>query len=103
MKKILTIMILSIALSGCAFFSEDNEEEVRTSIVTDAEYADFAKNVTVVAQKEDYVEYEYKNIRVDDMAVLAALYCHDQDKKKAYLDKIILYQNNARRAKFICR
>lgn len=101
MKKIFGLGLIFLSLAGCTYFSDANKPEYTE--LTTAEYADFAKNVIVVKQTDTLVEYEYKNIRIDDMAVLAALYCNDHNKKKAYLDTIQLYQNNSRRARFICR
>lgn len=90
---------LSIAimfLGGCSLFSDN------VPVLTDAEYADYAKNVTIADQGDNYIIYEYRNIRVDDLAVLAALYCNDHNSTRAYLGNITLYHNNARRVKFIC-
>ncbi len=94
-----------IMLCACSYFSEmtDSSSEPQAPVLTDADYADYAKNVTVAAQGENFVVYEYKNIRVDDLAILAALYCKDHNSLQAYLDNITLYHNNARRAKFLCR
>ena len=101
MKRNVFFILMLLGLAGCShtsFFEEQKFEELSS-----AEYSDFAKNVIVVKQTEDSVEYEYKNIRVDDMAVLAAIYCHEHNHKKAYLDTIQLYHNNSRRARFVCR
>lgn len=101
MKKIFGLGLIFLSLAGCAYFSDGEKAEYTE--LTSAEYSDFAKNVIVVKQTENFVEYEYKNIRVDDMAVLAAIYCHEHNHKKAYLDTIQLYHNNSRRARFVCR
>lgn len=105
MIKKLWISIAVTILSACSYFPDMHSmfDTQDTSVLTEVDYADYAKNVTVAAQGENYVIYEYKNIRVDDLAVLAALYCHDHNSTRAYLDNITLYHNNARRAKFICR
>ena len=100
-KNFLLGLVLSM-LCSCSYFS-DRLGGQEAPVLTDADYADYAKNVTVAAQGDNFVVYEYKNIRVDDLAVLAALYCNDHNSTRAYIDNITLYHNNARRAKFMCR
>ncbi len=103
-KRFLTCTLL-LMLSACTYFSElkDKFSSPQAPVLTSADYADYAKNVSIAGQGENYIIYEYKNIRVDDLAVLAALYCHEQNNSRAYLENITLYHNNARRAKFMCR
>ncbi len=105
MIKKFFLSVAVISLCGCSYFSDftDMFQSQEAPVLTDADYADYAKNVTVAAQGDNYVIYEYRNIRVDDLAVLAALYCKDHNSTRAYLDNITLYHNNARRAKFMCR
>ncbi len=62
----------------------------------------YVDNVVVVETSPSHVIYEYKNIRVDELAMLAALYCQEQNDKKATLSDVVLYKNNARRATFLC-
>lgn len=93
--------ILGITLLSASCSLWPSSQSVTEVPVPD--YQRFAENVTIVKQTSTGVIYEYKNVRVDELAVLAALYCHDQAGKKAYLDKITLYRNNSRRAMFICK
>lgn len=102
MIKKLGLMTLALFLSGCSYFS-DMFSSQEAPVLTDVDYADYAKNVTIASQGDNFVVYEYRNIRVDDLAILAALYCKDHNSTRAYLDNITLYHNNARRAKFMCR
>lgn len=97
--------MLFLQIGACSYFTELRESFQSDSgaNLTEAEYADYAKNVTIAGQGDNFVIYEYRNIRVDDLAVLAALYCKDHNNTRAYLDNITLYHNNARRAKFMCR
>lgn len=48
------------------------------------------------------VVYEYQDVRVDEVSLLAAMYCQDHGNRNAYLEKINLYKNNRRRASFYC-
>lgn len=95
MRFILSFFWLLI-LSACTHFQNDE-------IPFDPDYNRYAQNVTVVSKSPLYVTYEYKNIRVDEIAALAAQYCHDRDGKRASLYDVILHQNNSRRATFVCK
>ncbi len=68
----------------------------------DPDYNRIAKNTTVVSHSPNYVTYEYKNIRVDELAAVAAMYCRDEGGKNASLYDITLHNNNARRVTFVC-
>ena len=93
MKIFFYAIILSLTLSACA-----SEEK----IPFDPQFNRYAENVTVVSQSSLYVTYEYKNIRVDEMAELAAIYCQSKNNKQAVLYEITLHDNNSRRATFSC-
>lgn len=97
MKNLAFLLSLSV-LSACSLWSSGSQNGV-----PEPDYARFVNNVTIVSQSSTHVTYEYKNIRVDELAVLAALYCNDQTSKQAYLDKIVLQPDHARRAVFICK
>lgn len=96
MIKFWSIGFSLLALAACSSFERNSDVPV-------PDYDRFVNNVTIVSESATHVTYEYRNVRVDELAVLAALYCNDQDYKQAYLDKIILHRNNARRAVFICK
>ena len=52
---------------------------------------------------EKHVIYEYSDVRVDDVASLAIVYCqHANPGSKATLHDIYMYQNHKRRATFDC-
>lgn len=124
MKKILLILL---AL-GCASCQLENDqpstlaemwqnrtaEQPQTArIVTTPKAADmpryasdadrYRQNIVVKAAGENYVVYEYSDVRVDDVASLASAYCFENTNgKKAYLRDIYMYRNNKRRATFDC-
>ena len=61
------------------------------------------RNIIVKATGEDYVVYEYGNIRIDEVATLASAYCYENSPgKKAYLRDIYMNKNHKRRATFDC-
>lgn len=80
----------------------DIEEEIRYKQYKD-KYARLIDNVIVKKQSEDGITYEYSDARVDELAFMAVQYCKEQDRKKAFLNKITLVQNKARQATFDCR
>ena len=67
------------------------------------DYNRIAQNAVVVSKSPLYVTYEYKNITVDELAAVAAQYCHDRGEKQASLYDITLHRNNSRRATFVCK
>lgn len=98
MMKKLTVILFSCVLSACSWMHWGQQNGV-----PEPDYKRFVNNVKVISESATHVTYEYRNIRVDELAVLAALYCNDQTDKQAYLDKIILQPDHSRRAVFICK
>jgi putative hemolysin len=78
-----------------AVVANDAEAEV-TPVVR------YRHNVAVKDHTADYVTYEYKDMRVDEVASLAIIYCQNQGGKQAFLREILLYHNHNRRATFDC-
>lgn len=62
-----------------------------------------SEDVFVVEEAQDYVTYQYKNVRVDEVSPLAALYCADVGNGKTpYLREVLRYHNGFMRATFDC-
>ena len=62
-----------------------------------------ANDVFVVGEGADYVTYQYKNVRVDEISPLASLYCADVTSDGSpYLREVNLYHNGFMRATFDC-
>lgn len=60
-------------------------------------------NISVKAMGDDYVVYEYSDVRIDKVATLASSFCFETNPgKKAYLRDIYLHKNHKRRATFDC-
>lgn len=59
-------------------------------------------NVRVKHKNEYSITYEYKNVRIDEIAFMASEYCHDYGEKRAVLQSSQLYKNFSRRATFNC-
>ena len=91
MKKICLLMLGMLLFAACVA-----HQEFRPN------FNKYVDNVIVIETSPSHVIYEYKNIRVDELAMLAALYCQEQNDKKATLSDVVLYKNNARRATFLC-
>jgi len=91
MKKILFLGIIT-ALCACS-----------TTEVFEPEYNRLAAHINVVRQTSKYVVYEYSDIRIDEVATVAAVYCNEHCGKVAELYDIGLTKEHRRRATFICR
>lgn len=98
MKNTFLIVLICGLLGACA---TQNSNKVVGSYY-DSDAARYRHNVVVKEQNEVFVTYEYKDIRIDELAPLAADYCASLGDKSAYLREIILYRNNLRRATFDC-
>lgn len=92
MKKFLIIALLLIT-GACTTAKDDKLPD----------YNYLASHVNVIGKTSKYVVYEYADVRVDEIALLAALYCNDQDGKTAELYDIALRTDYRRRATFICK
>lgn len=92
-KKLLISGAFIAALCACAT-QEDNFEPP---------YNYLAAHINVIAKTSNYVVYEYGDVRVDEVAPIAAIYCNEQGGKTAELYDIGLRQDHRRRATFLCR
>ena len=62
-----------------------------------------ANDVFVVSEGQDFVTYQYKNIRVDEVSPLASMYCADVAfGGSPYLREVSIYHNGFMRATFDC-
>ena len=94
MKKLILTMFC-IALGACSINQYQTEWP---------DYNYIAAHVNVIDKSSGHVVYEYSNIRVDEVAPIAAIYCHNNGGgRQATLYDIKLYQNNRRHATFVCR
>ena len=96
MKKFLIMLMMSLSCS-CAAEQED------VAIWQIPDYNHIAAHVKVIDKSPDFVTYEYKDIRVDEIAPVAAVYCHDRGGKQASLYEITMRPDNSRRAIFVCK
>lgn len=63
----------------------------------------YRRNIIVKASGDNYVVYEYVDVRIDKVATLASRYCYDTNPgKSAYLRDLYLNRNHKRRATFEC-
>ena len=93
MKKFLAIGLF-LFLTACSAIGDGYEEP---------KYNYIADHVKIIEQTSNFVIYEYVDVRVDEIAPLAALHCNDMGGLQASLYDIGLWQNNRRRATFICK
>ena len=95
MKKIMLLLVVS-TLCGCAMSEAEPTWE-------DPDFNYIVSYTHVVKKSPDFVTYEYKDIGVDEIAPIAAIYCHDRGGKQASLYEITMQPDNARRATFVCK
>lgn len=119
MKKIALIGLSVLVLASCISKPKEdidaakNEQEKtaatavqkgeRVVDIADSDLEMYRRNIVVKTMGDDYVVYEYSNVRIDKVAPLASRYCYETNPgKKAYLRDIYLHKNNKRRATFDC-
>jgi len=91
--------------SGYISGSDENQ-----LVATEGDYANSlqdnrisANDVFVVNEGMDFVTYQYKNVRVDEISPLASLYCADTVYGTSpYLREVSMYHNGFMRATFDC-
>lgn len=88
-----------LGLAACQTGSESVQPLSEAEVLS---FARFDGKVKIMDRSENSVTYEYSDVRIDQVSVLATQYCQEISGQKAFLDKVILYKNNARRAKFNC-
>lgn len=93
LKKFFVFMGAIASLVACATKEETFEPP----------YNYLAAHINVIGKTSNYVVYEYGDIRVDEVAPIAAIYCNEQGGKTAELYDIGLRPDHRRRATFICR
>lgn len=84
------------------YYTENTEG---TSGVENMELAEYitANDVFVVGEGADFVTYQYKNARVDEISPLASMYCADiAYGGSPYLREVSMYHNGFMRATFDC-
>lgn len=101
MKNFGFMVLLLASLSACRLFSPEEQTET-TGIYYAGDFQRYRENVAVKEATADTVTYEYKDVRVDELAPLAIMHCAENGGKKAYLRHIVLYRNHLRRATFDC-
>lgn len=95
MKNIVLFMMTAL-LGACSFLSDDGP------VYVEPDYNGIARHVKVIHQSPKYVIYEYSDIRVDEIAPVAAIYCNNRGGRQAALYDISLRPDHRRRATFVC-
>ena len=79
-----------------------NVSEFNQTYTIPEEYL-YRYDISVKAMGDDYVVYEYADVRIDEVATLASAFCFETNPgKKAYLRDIYMHKNHRRRATFDC-
>lgn len=89
-------------LCGCVARPIIEEETPAAEPAYGSEDQRFLDNVRIKQSDENGITYEYKDVRIDEIAYLASEYCYEQNEKKAFLHDSQLFKNFSRRATFHC-
>lgn len=111
MKKIwLFVLIFMLNACSTSYILMDDKEPVLNE--TDMSYSDkmvgeerliSGNDVFVVGEGDDFVTYQYRNVRVDEISPLASLYCADVSYGGSpYLREVSIFHNGFMRATFDC-
>lgn len=65
-------------------------------------YERLSANILVKNASNSSVTYEYKDVRIDEIGLIAAQYCFNQGHDGAILKESWLHKNFSRRATFNC-
>lgn len=76
--------------------------EPEEELTHDSAYDRFLNNVVIKRKSPNFVTYEYKDVRVDELAPIASRYCKENGNRTAVLRSVVLYKNYSRRATFDC-
>ncbi len=103
----LYIIAFCLGLSACAGSSAEPVKSAAAPAQNEVTYInDFNRivdNVIIKEKTPKYIAYEYKDVRVDEVGMLANRYCRELDyNRKAVLRDIILNKNYKRIATFDC-
>lgn len=96
MRLLLYIVICITSLTACSA----NKEQIVPAYGSNFER--FLDNVRIKHKDAYGIVYEYKDVRIDEIAYMASEYCYNQSNKKAVLHSSQLYKNFSRRASFHC-
>ena len=94
-------LLVVLLLCGC-IVSDPMKQTVSESEGKQLDFSKFIDRVIIAEKTPSSVVYEYQDVRVDEVSLLAAMYCQDHGNRNAYLEKINLHKNNRRRASFYC-
>lgn len=82
---------------------QPQQKNDRAVSIAEADFEMYRKNIVVKTMGDDYIVYEYSDVRIDKVAPLASRYCYETNPgKKAYLRDIYMHRNHKRRATFDC-
>ena len=104
-KTSFLLLVAAIALGGCSHqTAEPLYQPHQVAPQPNAQdMARYKENIVLKQHGKDFVSYEYRNVRIDELAPLAINYCLDNtDGKKAYLREIVMRENHAKLATFDC-
>jgi putative hemolysin len=115
MKRLVTALAIALSISACKSREPDNYIVVPEGSV-DYYYGSYndsqvehptnipqaiERSVVVREKGPYYISYEYRDVRIDDVAKIADEYCEKQGLR-AYLRESLTHRNNNRISTFDC-
>lgn len=100
-----TLLILPVVLCVTLACVQKNKQIVvrEENYISEEQKAHYRENIVEKRRGENYVSYEYQNVRIDEIARLAAYYCAQKgEDKQAHLREIVMRENHSRLATFDC-
>lgn len=105
MKKYLALFLVLVACISCHSTKKDeaNRPAQINSVEQKSPDINYREKIVVKGGDDKHVIYEYSDVRIDDVASLAIVYCaRINPSYKANLRDIYMYKNHKRRATFDC-
>ena len=102
MKKILILPLLFLFVASC----RNTPEQINITqgnYISEADAQRYRENIVEKRRGSNFVSYEYRDVRVDELTPLAIHYCKEKDAHfQARLREIVMRENHSRLATFDC-
>ncbi len=104
MKKICFLpLCVACFIGACTTHEPEPLYMPQVTQVDEQDEARYRDNIVLKQHGPDFVTYEYRNVRIDELAAFAVNYCLDNAPgKKAYLREIVMRENHSKFATFDC-
>ena len=110
MKKVLACLTIFTLITACSSQPKPTPSAQQTEIIATtqtaskyaSDYERFSLNVSIKENSATHIVYEYKDVRLDEIAMLAKRYCLEQGQNDVIFREAVLTKNFSRQATFDC-